>query len=73
MEIKKIGIVGCGVMGSGVTQVCAQAGYAVVVSEINDELLKKGIASIDSFLAKGIERGKVTQEEKASSEKTRRL
>lgn len=66
MEVKIIGVVGCGVMGSGVAQVCAQAGYQVVVSEINDGLLKKGIALIDTFLTKGIERGKVTQAEKAS-------
>ena len=64
MEIKKVGVAGCGTMGSGIIQVCAQSGYEVVASEINDELLKRGLGSIDSFLAKGIERGKVTQEEK---------
>ncbi len=67
MEIKKVGVVGCGTMGSGIAQVCAQSGYQVVVSEINDELLDKGLASINTFLTKGIERGKVTQEEKASA------
>ena len=46
MEIKKVGVVGCGTMGSGITQVCAQSGYQVVASEINDELLNKGLASI---------------------------
>jgi len=64
MEIKKVGVVGCGLMGSGITQVCAQSGYQIVVSEINDELLKKGLASINSFLTRGVERGKVTQEDK---------
>ena len=44
MEIKKVGVVGCGTMGSGITQVCAQSGYQVVVSEINNELLNKGLA-----------------------------
>jgi len=67
MEIKKVGVVGCGLMGSGITQVCAQSGYQVVVSEINDELLNKGIASISSFLTKGVERGKVSQQEKDST------
>jgi len=67
MEIKRVGVVGCGTMGSGIAQVCAQSGYEVVVSEINDELLKKGLASIDAFLAKGIEKGKVTQEEKEAT------
>jgi len=64
MEIKKVGVVGCGIMGSGITQVCAQAGYSVVVSEVDPERLKKGIATIDAFLTKGIERGKMTETEK---------
>ena len=64
MEIKKVGVVGCGLMGSGITQVCAQAGYQVVVSEVNEELLNKGLASINSFLTKGIEKGKLSQQDK---------
>jgi len=67
MEIKKVGVVGCGVMGSGITQVCAQSGYQVVVSEINDGLLNKGLASINSFLTKGVERGKLAQQDKEST------
>ena len=66
MEIKKVGVVGCGTMGSGIAQVCAQSGYQVVVSEIDDELLNKGLASINSFLAAGVKRGKVTQQDKDS-------
>ncbi|MFC1940878.1 3-hydroxyacyl-CoA dehydrogenase family protein [Chloroflexota bacterium] len=64
MEIKKVGVVGCGLMGSGITQVCAQSGYGVVVSEINDELLNKGLASINSFLSKSVERGRLSQQDK---------
>jgi len=64
VEIKKVGVVGCGTMGSGIAQVCAQSGYQVVVSEINDELLNKGLASIDSSLARSVERGRLSQEEK---------
>jgi len=64
MGIESVGVVGCGVMGAGIAQVCAQSGYQVVVSEVNDELSNKGLASISSFLTRGIERGKVTQEEK---------
>ena len=67
MEIKKVGVVGCGLMGSGITQVCAQSGYQVVASEINDELLNKGLASINSFLTKGVERGKLTEQDKEST------
>ena len=67
MEIKKVGVVGCGLMGGGITQVCAQAGYQVIVSEINDTLLNKGLASITSFLAKNAEKGRITQQDKNST------
>ena len=64
MEIKKVGVVGCGVMGSGIVITCAQSGYPVVVSEINDELLNKGLASVDKFLGKSVERGKISQQDR---------
>jgi len=67
MEIKKVGIVGCGLMGSGIAQVCAQSGYQVVVSEINDELLNKGLASINNFLTKSVDKGKLSQQDKDST------
>ena len=67
MEIKKVGVVGCGLMGSGITQVCAQSGYQIVVSEINDELLNKGLASINSFLTKSVDKGKISQQDKDSA------
>ena len=67
MEIKKVGVVGCGQMGGGITQVCAQSGYPVVVSEINDELLKKGLASIDSSLSRSVQKEKITQQDKDST------
>lgn len=61
MEIKKVGVVGCGLMGAGIAQVCAQSGYQTVVSEINQQLLDKGLAAIKSSLAKGVEKGKLTE------------
>jgi len=64
MEIKRVGVVGCGLMGSGISQVCAQSGYQVVVSEINDELLNKGLASISLFLTRNVKKGRVSQAEK---------
>ena len=67
MEIKKVGVVGCGLMGAGIAQVCAQSGYQVVVSEINDALLNKGMASISSRLAKNVEKGKLSAEDKDSA------
>jgi 3-hydroxybutyryl-CoA dehydrogenase len=60
MEVRTVGVVGCGLMGSGIAQVCAEAGYEVLVREVSDELLKKGLGKIESFLKKGVEKGKVT-------------
>lgn len=67
MEIKKVGVVGCGLMGSGISQICAQSGYQVVVSEINNELLNKGLASISSFLTRNVKKGRVSQAEKETT------
>jgi len=66
MEIKKIGVVGCGIMGSGIAQVCAQSGYHVIVSDVDDNLLKKGLSSIDKILSRSVEKGKISSEEKES-------
>ena len=63
-EIKKVGVVGCGLMGSGIAQVAAAAGYDTVVREVDDERLAKGMAAIDRFLSKGVERGKLTTGER---------
>lgn len=61
MEIKKVGVVGCGTMGAGIVQVCAQSGYPVVVSEINEKLLKKGLSLIERSLNAAVDKGKLTQ------------
>ena len=57
MEIKTVGVVGCGQMGSGIAILCANAGYHVLVSEINEELLIKGMTAIDTYIAKNIQTG----------------
>jgi 3-hydroxybutyryl-CoA dehydrogenase len=62
MEIRTVGVVGCGLMGSGIAQVCAEAGFKVVVREVSEELLRKGLGRIESFLKKGVEKGKLTPE-----------
>ena len=67
MEIKKVGVVGCGQMGGGIAQVCAQSGYPVVVSEINDELLNKGLASINAVLTRSVEKERISQEDKEAT------
>ncbi len=67
MDIKKVGVVGAGAMGSGIAQVCAQSGYKVVISEISDEPLNRGLASINRFLISAVEKGKATQQDKEST------
>src|SRR2546423_6659037 len=60
-EIKKVGVLGCGLMGHGITQVAAQAGYDVVVREVDDETLNKGVGKIEKQLARAVEKGKAEQ------------
>ncbi len=67
MNIKKVGVVGCGSMGGGIAQLCAQSGYQVVVSEINEDLLNKGIGALDKTLARLVERTKITQDDKTAT------
>ncbi len=67
MEIKRVGVVGCGLMGSGITQICAQSGYPVVVLEINNELLNKGLTSISSLLTRNVKKGRLSQAEKEAT------
>lgn len=63
-KIKTVGIVGAGTMGSGIAQVCAQAGYTTLLFDVNADLAGKAIASIEKNLDEGIKKGKVTQEQK---------
>lgn len=64
MVISKVGVVGCGLMGNGIAQVSAQAGYDVVVREISRELLDKGIKRIERMLTGALEKGKITEKDK---------
>ena len=61
MEIKKVGVVGCGLMGHGIAQVAAQGGYDVVVREVDQDRLDKGLGKIEKQLAKAVEKGKAEQ------------
>src|SRR5688572_23354990 len=65
MAIQKVGVVGCGLMGSGIVQVCAQAGHDVRVREVDDAALAKGLGRIDKFLQGGVDKGKMTADQKA--------
>jgi 3-hydroxybutyryl-CoA dehydrogenase len=64
MEIKKVGILGCGLMGSGIVEVTARAGYAVTVSEVNQQFLDKGMTLINNSLGKAIEKSLLKEEDK---------
>ncbi len=64
MEIRKVGVVGLGTMGAGIAQVCVQAGLDTVGREVTAELAERGRATIDRYLARGVEKGRLTQEEK---------
>jgi 3-hydroxybutyryl-CoA dehydrogenase len=60
-EIEKVGVLGCGLMGHGITQVAAEAGYQVVVREVDEATLAKGIGRIEKQLARAVEKEKTTQ------------
>ncbi len=60
MAIQKVGVVGCGLMGGGIAQVSAQAGFSTVVSEVSPPALEKGLAAIRKFLQGGVEKGKLS-------------
>ena len=62
--IKKVGVLGCGLMGSGIAQTAAQAGYETVVTEVEQKFLDKGISGIDKSLGKFVEKGKLSQADK---------
>jgi len=64
MQIKTIGVVGAGQMGRGIAQVAAMSGLAVIMSDLNEKLVQRGIQTIAKILDKGIEKGKVSPEEK---------
>ena len=63
MAIQKVGVVGCGLMGSGIAQVVAQSGCQVTVREVNTELVDKGLKGIEKNLARMVEKGSLTQVE----------
>lgn len=67
MAVKKIGVVGCGLMGRGIAEVSAKSGYDVVASEINKELLDKGMAAINQSLSKAVEKGKISEADKTAA------
>jgi len=65
MAIQKVGVVGCGLMGSGIAQVSAQAGFQTVVREVNAEFVEKGLKGIEKNLARLVEKGSLTEAAKS--------
>ena len=63
MEVKKVGVLGCGQMGAGIVQVFAAAGYEVVACDTIPAMIEKGIKGIEKRLAGRVEKGKMTQDE----------
>ena len=67
MEVSKVGVVGCGFMGTGIVQVCAQFGYEVTVVEISEQILSKGMLTIEYYLGRGVEKGRISQRDMDST------
>lgn len=67
-EIRRVGVLGMGLMGSGIAQVCARAGYDTVVREISDERVGHGMAGIEKQLGKAVEKGKMTPEAREATQ-----
>ena len=64
MEIRKVGVLGCGLMGAGIAEVAAKAGFDVVVREVDLALLDKGLGRIRASLDKAVEKGKLDAAER---------
>ena len=67
MKIRKMGMVGCGLMGRGIVEVCARADYDVLVATSGDESLERGLAAIEASLTRAVEKGRATAEEKEAA------
>lgn len=67
MTIQRVGVVGCGLMGSGIVETCARAGYDVVVREVNDDLLRRGLERVEASMARAVERQKMGEGERNSA------
>jgi 3-hydroxybutyryl-CoA dehydrogenase len=63
-DVQKVGVIGCGIMGSGIVEVCAKAGAQVTFVEIDDNRVDRGRAAIERSLGKAVERGKLTEEDR---------
>jgi 3-hydroxybutyryl-CoA dehydrogenase len=67
VKIQRVGVVGCGLMGSGIAETCARSGYDTVIREVNDELLQAGMARLEQSMETAVSRGKLSSEEAQSA------
>src|SRR2546423_2026754 len=66
MEIRKVGVLGCGLMGSGIAQTAAGAGFVTIVREVSDQLIQRGFVGIEKSLSRFAEKGSITAEQQKS-------
>jgi 3-hydroxybutyryl-CoA dehydrogenase len=64
-DVQKVGVIGCGIMGSGIVEVCAKAGAQVTFVEVGDATVERGRKAIEKSLGRAVERGKLTEEDRA--------
>src|SRR5205823_7848750 len=64
VEIRKVGVIGLGTMGAGIAQVSVQSGFETVGREVNDELGERGRATIERYLTRAVEKGRLSQAER---------
>src|SRR5690625_574358 len=67
MEIKKVMVIGAGQMGSGIAQVCAQGGFEVLLNDLNEQALEKGLNNIDKLLTRAVDKERITAKEKTDT------
>ena len=67
MNIKRVGVLGCGLMGSGIAQVASQAGYETIVRETEQSLIDRGFKGVEKSLSKFVEKGKMSAEDRDAS------
>jgi len=67
MAIKKVMVIGAGQMGSGIAQVCAQSGYDVLLNDVNEEALHKGIQNIEKHLTRSVDKERISEQEKGDT------
>jgi len=66
MEIKTFGVIGAGQMGNGIAQVAAMSGLNVIMNDIKDEFVERGLATITKILSRSVDKGKMTDDEKTA-------